>query len=84
MNRTIQAAEIMLSTGGWYTAGKLGAEMGISAPSASGLLFNIRQSKKYQIEVTELPNRKVRVKAISGRTMTNADAWRLALFGKAA
>ena len=80
MNLTLIAAEAMLGNG-WYTAASLGAEIGLSAKRASGLLFNIRSSKKYQVEVTDLPNRQVKVIAIDGRTKRNFDLWRTAIFG---
>ncbi len=80
MNLTLLAAESMLGNG-WYSAASLGAEMGLSAKRASGLLFNIRSSKKYQVEVTDLPKRKVKVIAIEGRTKPKFDLWRAAIFG---
>lgn len=80
MNLTLLAAEAMLGNG-WYTAASLGAEIGVSAKRASGLLFNIRSLKKYQVEVTDLPKRKVKVIAIEGRKKARGKLWRTAIFG---
>jgi hypothetical protein len=77
---TLTAAERMLATGKFYSAGMLAAELGISAASASGCLANIRGSKKYQCVVTPLPNRKVQVKAINGKTVSKQSMWDLVLF----
>ncbi|RBP75298.1 hypothetical protein DET47_12337 [Shewanella putrefaciens] len=79
---TLAAAEHMLSTGRFYSASELGAELGISAVEASGKLFNIRTSKKYQCDVTPLPNRKIKVVEINGRTISSKSLWNLALFQK--
>ena len=79
---TLAAAEHMLSTGTFYSASELGAELGISAVEASGKLFNIRTSKKYQCDVTPLPNRKIKVVEINGRTICSKSLWNLALFQK--
>jgi len=80
---TEKVAEHMLSTGKFYSASLLAAELGISAVEASGKLFNIRNSKKYKCQVTELPGRKIRVLQIGGRKISNAALWNLAIFGKA-
>ncbi|QYJ79394.1 hypothetical protein [Shewanella acanthi] len=80
--RTDQAAEHMLATGKYYTAGMLANELGISAVEASGKLFNIRHAGKYQCDCTPLPNRKVKVSAIKGRATSKQVLWALALFKK--
>ncbi len=80
MSNTSAAAEHMLATGHFYSAGLLASEMGISARDASGLLLNIRTGKKYQCVVTPLPNRKVKVLAIKGKTISKTSLWKLALF----
>jgi len=77
---TLAAAERMLATGKFYSAGTLAAELGISAASASGKLSNIRSSKKYQCVVTPLPNRKVKVVAINGKSVSKQSMWDLVLF----
>ncbi|MGI2144474.1 hypothetical protein [Shewanella frigidimarina] len=77
---TLTAAERMLATGQFYSAGILAAELGISAASASGLLSNIRISKKYRCVVTPLPNRKVKVVAINGKSISKQSLWALVLF----
>lgn len=79
---TYLVAEHMLSTGRHYTAAQLGAELGISAIEASAKLWNIRHSKKYQYECTNLPNRTIKVSAIKGRTMSKNVLWNLVLFNK--
>jgi hypothetical protein len=81
VNRTQSAAEIMLASGAWYTAKDLADEMGIGSKPASGLLFNIRKSPKYNTEETDIPNRKVKLNSISGHTLTRAQLWDAALFG---
>ena len=79
-NQTYQAAETMLGNG-WYPSARLGHELGISARAASGLLYNIRHSARYQVRETALPNRLVMVTAIDGRKTCNAALWNTALFG---
>jgi hypothetical protein len=79
---TLAAAERMLATGQFYSAGILAAELGISAASASGKLSNIRSSKKYQCVVTPLPNRKVKVTAINGKSVSKMSLWDLVLFNR--
>lgn len=80
MSGTQKAAEHMLATGRFYSAGLLGRELGISAVDASGKLANIRHAKKYQCVVTALPNRLVKVVAINGSAVAKAALWELALF----
>ncbi|MGI2056203.1 hypothetical protein ACRN9T_03270 [Shewanella baltica] len=80
--KTSLIAEHMLSTGVFYTAGQLGTELGISAVEASGKLFNIRTSKKYQCEVTPLPNRKIKLLSIGGKSVSKNSLWDLVLFNK--
>ena len=75
---TLEAAELMLSTGDYYSAAKLAQATGIKAQKASGLIFNIRTSKKYTIVETPLPNRMVKVLDIEGRNKRK-DLWSLAL-----
>jgi len=79
---TQSVAEYMLSTGKYYSASILASELGISAVYASGKLFNIRNSRKYQCEVTPLPGRKIKVLSIKGRKVSKIALWNLALFGK--
>lgn len=83
MNLTLIAAEAMLGNG-WYTAGRLANELGVSAQSAAGYLFNIRNSSVYEAEVTELPGRKIKLVAIDGRRTSQGDLWRSAIFGSTA
>tara|TARA_Y100001001_G_scaffold59284_2_gene56124 strand:- start:5293 stop:5535 length:243 start_codon:yes stop_codon:yes gene_type:complete len=80
MSLTENAAEVMMRTGEWYTAAKLGRELGVHAMKASGLIYNIRHSSKYKVEETSMPGRKVKVLDISGRVRNN-DLWRKAVFG---
>jgi hypothetical protein len=75
---TGEAAEVMIESGGYFTATTLGEKLGITAKEASGLLYNIRVGKKYETLETALPNRKVKVMDISGRK-AKKDLWRLAL-----
>lgn len=79
---TSYVADHMLSTGKHYTAGQLGAELGISAIEASAKLWNIRHSKKYQCDCTNLPNRTVKVTAINGRSINTRSLWNLVIFNK--
>lgn len=84
---TIDAAEVMLKSGSYFTARTLGEKLSVSAKDASGLLYNIRKGGKYESLETELPNRKVKVVSISGRKINENDLWRIALSlggGKAA
>ncbi len=81
MNNTQEAAEIMHRDGGWHTAATLAAKMEITAMRASGLIYNIRHSKKYKVEETPLPNRKVKVVSIQGREHCNQSLLRMAIFG---
>jgi len=76
---TGEAAEVMLKSGGYFTAKTLGEKLGITAKEASGLLYNIRVGKKYETLETKLPNRTVKVVSISGRKVNKSDLWRLAL-----
>jgi len=80
---TNEAAEHMHSQGGFYTAAKLASETNMSAKEASGILYNIRQGKKYQTNETSLPGRKAKVIAINGSKQSKANLWRLAMFGAA-
>jgi len=80
MNNTEYAAHLMIDTGKSYTAAQLGKEMSITALKASGLLYNIRTSGKYEIETTALPNRTVKVLDVGNRNV-EAALWRLAIFG---
>lgn len=82
MNLTQKAAELMLSTGEWYTAGDLGHQLGISAQQASGLIYNIRNSGKYKVEQTAVPGRKVKVVSVAGRSQSLNALWRSAIFGR--
>jgi hypothetical protein len=79
MALTNEAAEHMLKTRVFYTAAKLGDEIKASAKEASGLLYNIRKSEKYETECTHVPGRKVKVLSINGSQNSKADLWRLAL-----
>lgn len=79
---TLAVAEHMLSTGNYYTAASLGAELGMSAVDASARLWNIRQGKRYTCSCTELPNRKVKVIAIKRRSISKPALWNLAIFNK--
>lgn len=79
---TLAAAERMLATCQFYSAGMLAAELGITAVDASGKLSNIRTSKKYQCVVTPLPNRKVKVIAINGKSISKQSLWDLVLFNR--
>ena len=83
MNKTRKAAEYMLGKG-WFTAGTLGAQLGVSAQEAAGYLFNIRHSNVYQTEVTPVPGRKVKLIAIDGRQTPQGLLWRTAIFGSVA
>lgn len=76
---TMEAAEFMLKSGDFFTAGTLGEKLGITAKDATGLLYNIRNGKKYDTLETALPNRTVKVVLISGRKVNEKDLWRLAL-----
>ena len=76
---TSEAAEIMLKNGGYFTAATLGKKLNITAKEATGLLYNIRVGKKYDTLETDLPNRTIKVLAISGRKVSESDLWRLAL-----
>jgi len=60
---------------------QLAAKMEITAMRASGLIYNIRHSKKYKVEETPLPNRKVKVVSIQGREHCNQSLLRMAIFG---
>lgn len=75
---TLEAAELMYSTGEFYTAATLAKALNIKAQKASGLIFNIRKCKKYEIEETPLPNRKVKVTDIDGQNKRQK-LWSLAL-----
>lgn len=75
---TGEAAEVMLNSGGYFTAATLGQELSITAKEASGLLYNIRVGKKYETLETAMPNRTVKVVDIAGRKK-KSDLWRLAL-----
>lgn len=77
---TLTVAEHMLATSKFYSASMLAVELGISAESASGKLWNIRSSKKYQCVVTPLPKRKVKVVAINGKHVSKQSMWDLVLF----
>lgn len=70
---TEAAAERMLKTKKSYTAAELGREFGVSAQRASGWLYNIRTTPRYKVEETELPNRRVKLISINGRTFPIAD-----------
>ena len=76
---TIDAAELMLSTGLWYTARELGKALGISSKAASGFIYNIRTTTKYNTMETSLPNRKVKVISIGSRAVYSKKLWRIAL-----
>lgn len=75
---TLEAAEIMLKSGQFYTASSLGKALGLPAYKASGLLYNIRHANKYQIIETAKPNRQVKVIDIEGLAKRN-NLWALAL-----
>lgn len=75
---TLEAAEIMLKSGQFYTASSLGKALGLPAYKASGLLYNIRHADKYQTIETAKPNRQVKVIDIEGRTKI-ANLWAMAL-----
>ena len=79
---TSDAAEKMLTTGSFYTAQTLGAEFGVSARVASGWLYNIRTCKKYGVIETPIPNRKVKVISINGKSKTLSQLQNLALMMK--
>lgn len=76
---TIDAAEFMLKSNSYFTAGELGKELGITAKKASGLLYNIRTGNKYNTLETPLPNRTVKLLSNSGRKTNMNDLWRTAL-----
>tara|TARA_R110002096_G_C14124992_1_gene681302 strand:- start:229 stop:507 length:279 start_codon:yes stop_codon:yes gene_type:complete len=63
---TLVAAGYMLQKAKYFTAAELGSELGVSARTASGYLYNIRTCQKYRKEITPLPHRKVKLIAISG------------------
>lgn len=83
VNNTEYAAQLMLDASIPFDASTLGKAMGITAQKASGLLYNIRHSSKYNVTVTPLPNRKVIVLDIANRKV-KANLWRKAIFGAAA
>lgn len=76
---TADAAEQMISDGQSHTAATLAQALGCAAKRASGFLYNIRTSKKYQTIESDLPNRTVKLVAINGRKVTCNDLWQLAL-----
>lgn len=76
---TIEAAEVMLTSGDYFTAATLGRITGMGPKETTGLLYNIRTSKKYKTIETALPNRTIKVVSISGRKANNIDLWRLAI-----
>jgi hypothetical protein len=76
---TSEAAEIMLKSGCYFTSATLGEKLGITAKAATGLLYNIRTTKKYETLETSLPNRTVKIVLISGRKINKNDLWRVAL-----
>jgi len=73
------AAEHMLCSGEFFTASKLGKELNVTAMVASGFIYNIRLSKKYETVETALPNRKVKLIAISGRKLSTSQLWQMVL-----
>ncbi|WP_350635683.1 hypothetical protein [Pseudoalteromonas sp. GW168-MNA-CIBAN-0100] len=68
MMNTQTAAEKMLETGLFYSALELGREFNEGATRATGWLSNMRTCEKYTVIETELPNRKVKLVSINGRT----------------
>jgi len=76
---TADAAQFMLDNGGYFDSATLGRSLGMTAKAASGLLYNIRISKKYMTLDTGLPNRKIKVVFIYGCESYSRDLWRLAL-----
>lgn len=79
---TQYVAEKMLESGKSYTSATLGKELGISSKAASAKLFNIRVSEKYKCLVTPMPNRKIKVVAISGMAIPKNKLWDLAIFNR--
>lgn len=69
-------AEIMLNNESFYTSSTLGHLLNVSARTASGYLYNIRKSKKYQTIDTGLPNRKIKVIGINGHSVLVAQLWK--------
>jgi hypothetical protein len=81
---TADAAEHMLKTKKFYTAKNLSVELEVTSKKASGFLFNIRTSAKYNTIETDLPNRTIKLISIMGRKSNLNDLWKLALFPSAA
>tara|TARA_R110000737_G_scaffold201794_1_gene221060 strand:+ start:543 stop:809 length:267 start_codon:yes stop_codon:yes gene_type:complete len=46
---TLDAAEFMLKAGQWYTSATLGEALGVSAKTATGLIYNIRTTTKAMV-----------------------------------
>ncbi|WP_413694468.1 hypothetical protein [Psychromonas sp. KJ10-2] len=74
-----EAAEYMLTSGEYFTAAKLGKELNVTAMVATGFIYNIRNAKKYETIETSLPNRKVKVLSIKGRSIGINELWGLVL-----
>ena len=79
---TREVAEHMLSTGKDYTAAILAEDLGVSTHFASGKIYNIRVSRKYQTEQTRCPGRTVKVISIGSRKVSELNLWDLVIFGK--
>ncbi|QIR16577.1 hypothetical protein [Shewanella aestuarii] len=73
---TNAVAELMMKSDAFYTASSLGCLLNVSARTASGYLYNIRKSKKYQTIDTGLPNRQLKVIGIDGHTVVIAELWK--------
>lgn len=76
---TAEVAEHMVKKGGFYTAQKLGRELGITAKNASGKLCNIRKCRRFITEETPLPNRTVKIKKIRDSEFIQESLWDLAI-----
>ncbi|MCW3171390.1 hypothetical protein [Shewanella subflava] len=79
---TSYVAEHMLQTGKLYSAAELAFELGTNTKVASAKLFNIRVTKKYECEIKPAPNRKVRVIAIDGVSVSKNALWDFVLFSR--
>ncbi len=76
---TNAAAEAMLEADKYFTSKSLAEKLNITAKKASGLLYNIRTTNKYETIETPLPNREVKVISIKGSKISRNKLWDLAL-----
>ncbi len=67
---THSAAEKMLSTGLFYTAGMLGHAFGESLKDGKRSIENIKKNSRYEIIEENDPVSKIKVVAIDGRRVT--------------